>query len=178
MESSQIKDILYQEIKQVTEEGIQTAISTGKKKKIIEKILKNCFKRISEIEDAPENFMVCAEGLTHYILTNTLTPSQRKIIVNGVEVDIVIPDSKTLLNSPRESLILYFAKTGNSDVVGHLAKLQMIQPQKENIWIVSNSEIQTPFRTYNMASNFAAMFDDIDRFLAKSTKTRFKIFRT
>jgi hypothetical protein len=178
MESSQIKDILYQEIRRVTDEKIQAAISAGKRRTLIEEILKNCFKRISEIENEPENFVVCAEGLTHYVLTNTLIPSQRKIIVNGVEVDIVIPDSKTLINSPKDALVLYFVKANSSETVEHLGKLQRVQPQKENIWMVSKSHVHASFKTYDVASDFATMFDDIDRFLAKNSRAKFKIFRT
>ncbi len=37
--------------------------------------------------------------------------------------------------------------------------------------------MQIPYRTYDAGSNFAAMFDDIDRFLATKPQSKFKIFR-
>lgn len=178
MESSQIKDILYEEIRQITDIKIQAVISAGNKAKIIQEILQNCFKKISEIEDSPPNFVACAESLTHYVLTNTLIPSQRKIKIDGVDIDVVIPDSKTLTESPAESLVLYFVKTDSNKAIAHLAKLQKIQPKKDNIWIISKSVVQTNFRTYDVTMNFSAMFDDIDEFFAKSSKIRFRIFKS
>ncbi|MEW6589085.1 MAG: hypothetical protein AB1299_07985 [Thermoproteota archaeon] len=178
MESSQIKDILYEEIRQITDAKIQAAISAGNKAKIVQEILQNCFKKISEIEDSPANFVACAEGLTHYVLTNTLIPSQRKIEVDGVDIDIVIPDSKILAESPAESLVLYFVKTDGDKAIEHLAKLQKIQPKKDNIWIISKSVVQTQFRTYDVTTDFSAIFDDIDEFFAKSSKIRFRIFKS
>ncbi|MEM2785033.1 MAG: hypothetical protein QXW37_00305 [Candidatus Nitrosotenuis sp.] len=178
MESSQIKDILYDEIRRITDAKIQSTISAGNKAKLVQEILQNCFKKISEAEDRSENFVACAEGLTHYILTNTLIPSQRKIEVDGIEVDVVIPDSKTLAESPTESLVLYFVKTENTKAIAHLSKLQKIQPKKDNIWIISRSVIPAPFRTYDVTTNFSTMFNDIDEFLAKSSKVRFRIFKS
>ncbi|MEM3065045.1 MAG: hypothetical protein QW177_06715 [Candidatus Nitrosotenuis sp.] len=178
MEPSQIKDILYDEIGRATDSRIQTSIYAGSKAKIIQEILQNCIKRISEIENVPVNFVLCAEGLTHYVLTNTLIPSQRKIEVNGVEVDIVIPDSKTLLESPAQSLVLHFVKTASDEAIAHIQKLQKIQPKKDNIWIISNSFTRNPFRTYDVTTNFSAMFDDIDEFLSKRPKIKFRIFKS
>lgn len=178
MEASQIKNILYEEIRRITDTKIQAAISAGNKSKIVQEILQNCFKKISEIDDIPENFVVCAESLTHYVFTNTLIPSQRKIKLDGIYIDVVIPDSKTLAESPDESLVLYFVKTDNDKAIAHLAKLQKIQPKKDNIWIISKSFVQTQFRTYDVTTDFSAMFDDIDEFIAKRTKIRFRIFKS
>lgn len=178
MEASQIKDILYEEIRWITDSKIQSVISAGNKAKIVQEILQNCFKKISEIEDMPKNFVTCAEGLTHYMLTNTLIPSQRKIELDGVDIDVVIPDSKTLAESPAESLVLYFVKTDSDRAITHLAKLQKIQPKKDNIWIISKSVVHTRFKTYNVTTDFSAMFDDIDEFFAKSSKIRFRIFKS
>ncbi|MEO9310197.1 MAG: hypothetical protein ABI337_07865 [Nitrososphaera sp.] len=178
MESEQIKDILYDKIRRITDDQIQVAISSNGKAKIVQEILQDCFKQISRTEDKPENFVICAEGLTHYVLTNMLIPSQRKIEVNGIEVDIVIPDSRTLLESPTKSLVLYFVKTGNDQIITHLERLQKIQPKKDNIWVISKSVVPSQFRTYDVMTNFSTMFDDIDDFIAKRSKIRFRIFKS
>lgn len=168
---------MYGQIGQLTDAEIQTALASGNKKNMIEKILQKSIKQIIQIEDLPENLVIFAESLTHYLLTKTLTPSQRKIGVDDIEVDIVIPDVKTLKKSPQNSLVLYFAKTNDIEIAEALARLQKIQPVKENIWVISRSDMQIPYRTYDAGSNFASMFDDIDRFLATKPQSKFKIFR-
>lgn len=177
MDSSLIKNILYEQIGQLTDAEIQTALASDNKKKTVEEILQKSIKQIIQIEDSSENLVIFAESLTHYLLTKTLTPSQRKISVDDTKVDVVIPDVKTLKKSPQSSLVLYFAKTNDIETVESLARLQKIQPEKENIWVISRSDMQIPYRTYDVVTNFAAMFDDIDRFLATKPQSKLKIFR-
>jgi len=45
---------------------------------------------------------VLATGLLHYLLTNALISSQRKVTYNDNELDIVIPDTKTLEKDPKK----------------------------------------------------------------------------
>lgn len=182
MESSPIKDILYDTINQISESKIQTEISSGKKQKIIIEILQWCIPKITKLDgDKHENFGAFAESLLHYLLTNALIPSQRKITIKDTEIDIVIPDSRTLGSAPKDSLVLYFAKTNNIHTITEsIARLENIQPHKDNIRIVAKTKLAIPYKIYDIddASNFATILDDIDGFLASRPQSKFRIFRT
>ena len=39
---------------------------------------------------------ILATGILHYLLTNALLNSQRKVNYQGMELDIIIPDIRTL----------------------------------------------------------------------------------
>lgn len=182
MESSPIKDILYHKINQITESRIQQEISNKNYKKIINRILDECIPKISKIGgDNMEIFGGFAESMMHYLLTNALIPSQRKIIIKNTEVDVIIPDSRTLYAEPRNALILYFAKTSEQDsIIKHLAKLQEIQPINENIWIVAKSKIKTHHKTYEIENktSIETILDDISDFVLARPQSKFKIFKT
>jgi hypothetical protein len=182
MDTSQIKDILYRAISQISESKIQKELTSGSKSKIVTEILLRCTPDVAKIEgDMHENFGIFAESLTHYLLTNALIPSQRKIKKGDVEIDIVIPDLRTLDSAPKNSLVLYFAKTNNTkSIVESLTKLQSIQPHKENILVISKTKTEIPFKTYDVdsMSGFATMLDDIGKFLSSKPQSKFKIFRT
>lgn len=182
MESSPIKDILYDTINQISESKIQSEISSGNKQKIIMEILQWCVPKITKLDGGKhENFGAFAESLLHYLLTNALIPSQRKIIIKNTEIDIAIPDSRTLSSTPKDSLVLYFAKTNNIQTITEsLARLENIQPHKDNIRIVAKAKLAIPYKTYDIddASNFAAILDDIDGFLASRPQSKFRILRT
>lgn len=183
MESSPIKDILYDAINQITESRIQQEISKKRYGKIIADIFNRCEPKISKLSgDSYEIFGTLAESMLHYLLTNALIPSQRKISIENTEIDIVIPDSRTLVSSPKDALILYFVKTSNQGMVAeHLAELLKIQPVKDNIWVVSKSKINSNHKTYeikNEPPNFGAILDDINDFLLTKPQAKFRIFKT
>jgi hypothetical protein len=179
---SPIKEILYRKIGEISESRILKELSSGDKKAIVAEILHKCIPEIIKLGgDAHENFGAFAESLTHYLLTNALIPSQRKITVKNTEVDVVIPDSHTLDVMPENSLILYFAKTSNKrDTLERLDKMQSIQPNKENIWVVSKTQLGIPYKTFDVdnVSSFATLLDDINFFLEIKPRPRFKIFKT
>jgi len=179
VESTPIKDILYDQLSQITESKILQEISNKNYSKIISEILTRCIPAISKLDgDDFEIFGTFAESMLHYLLTNALIPSQRKIAIKNTEIDVVIPDSGTLDASPKDAIILFFAKTSEQSIVTmHLKKLQKIQPIKENIWIISKSKINTSYKTYEI-ENFATILDDVNDFLLSRSQSKFRIFKT
>jgi len=179
VESTPIKDILYGQINQVTEARILKEISNKNYSKIIKEILNGCVPAISKLDgNSFEIFGTFAESMMHYLLTNALISSQRKIMIKNMEVDVVIPDSRTLDASPKDALVLFFAKTSDHDTITkHLEKLQKVQPIKENIWIISKSKLDAPYKTYEI-ENISTILDDINDFLGSKKQSKFRIFKT
>jgi hypothetical protein len=181
VESTPIKDILYGAINQITEPVILKELSSKNHSKIINKILDRCIPDISKLDgDSFEIFGMFAESMMHYLLTNALIPSQRKIIIKNTEVNIIIPDSRTLDASPKDALVLFFAKTSDHDfIMNHLEKLQKIQSVIENIWIISKSKLGISYKTFEIENkSFVTILDDINGFLESRKQSKFRIFKT
>lgn len=179
---SSIKNILYQEIANLTEKSIQLEISRNNSSKVINQICSNCFTKILRIPgDEDENFGSFAEGLMHYLLTESLTPSQRKISYNKVELDIVIPNIKLLKEKPEDSLIIIFSKSGNNEKINQrILDIKNFLPQ-ENIWIVTHSDFSINYKKYLIGTendSFYNILDEITKFLSKRKQSKFKIFKT
>jgi hypothetical protein len=68
-------------------------------------------------------------ALMHYMLTECMIPSERKLIIDGVKVDIVIPSSRILKSRPSNALIINILCDQIQDLSG-------IQPNMENVWII------------------------------------------
>jgi hypothetical protein len=180
VEESPIKSVLYCELNQISESKIQLEFSKNNHAKIIKEILDRCIPKILKIKgNSYENLGTFAESIMHYLLTNALIPSQRKVTIKNIKVDVVIPDSKTLVLSPENVLILYFVKSSDMDsVVNYLEKLQEIQPIRENIWLISKTKC-APYKTYEIENTkFAAILDDINGFLVSKPQSKFRIFKT
>jgi hypothetical protein len=179
VESTPIKDILYGTINQITEPRILKEISNKNYGEIINEILSGCMPAVSKLDgDSFEIFGTFAESMMHYLLTNAMIPSQRKIMIKNMKVDVAIPDSRTLDTSPKDALVLFFAKTfDHYYIVKHLEKLQKVQSIKENIWIISKSELDIPYKTYEI-KNISTILDDINDFLDPKKQSKFRIFKT
>jgi len=104
-EPNPVKDYLFDYLSK-NDEKIQKLISDQKFSEIIDDVITNCYDKIITLGEKDESVGILATGLLHFLLTNALLTSQRKIEYNGVEIDIVIPDLKTLEKDPKQSLII------------------------------------------------------------------------
>lgn len=180
-EPSPIKDILYEQINSISERKIQEEISKNNTAGIISKVMDVCGPKIDAVGGNKHlNFEAFAESLMHYLLTNALIQSQRKVTHNSAELDIVIPDLRTLVSSPKDALVIFFPKTDDTDKIREsLGKIESVQPIKENIWLVQKTSLGLDHRTYevNKRHSFSNIVNDINAFLSSKTQSKFKIFK-
>lgn len=175
-EPNPIKDLLYK-----TLDSIPNNIKriSDDSKSLIKEIFTNS--NIDSLEgDKTENYEKFAESLMHYLLTNALIPSQRKIAPAETELDVVIPDIRTMRTSSRDVIILVFPKTDNKkSIENRLEKINIIQPNKENIWLIQKSSFDLPYKTYEIVGtgSFANILDDVKNFMIGKTQSKFKIFK-
>lgn len=178
-EPSPIKDRLYQTLDRISETRIQQEIAQNNSSYLIRRILSES--NIDKLEgESTENYETFAESLMHYILTNALIPSQRKITLNQIEIDIVIPDTRTLGTSKKDAIIILFPKTNNMTAIKtRLEKIHTVQPIKENIWLVQKSNLGLPYKTYEIINNgtFANIINDIQDITSSKPQSKFKIFK-
>ena len=182
MESdSPVKDVLYQELTKLTEKKILSEISKKNSPEIINQIILKCFQKILQMSGKrDENFGILAESLMHYLLTVSLIPSQRKVSMDNLDLDIVIPDLKVLKEKPTDSLIISFPKSENIEKVNQkITEIKkMISP--ENIWLVLHTDLPVNARRYLIGTendSFNNILEDITKFLSKRKQSKFKIFR-
>ncbi len=180
---SQVKEILYEEIKKISEKEIQNQFKNETYSKLIEKILEKSIPRISHISgETNEKLGILSESISHYILTEMLIPSQRKINYKNTEIDIVIPNLNTLKDKPDNAIILLFAKSSNIETLQKkIDKLQKIQTNIRNIWVISHDKMNLPCRVYILTTNensFSTLFSDLKNFVTNKKLDKLKIFKT
>jgi len=148
---------------------------------IINKIIENCYDKIILMDKKEEAIGVLATGILHYLLTNALLNSQRKIDHNGIELDIVIPDVKTLEKDAKMTLLIIIPKSSDKKIIEEkIAKLTKIQPVKENIWVVLSENIDIDYKTFVLSkenNSFAKIIFEIAQFSNVGKANKFKILR-
>ena len=179
-EADSVKDYLFEYIND--SELIPQLISEKKFDVIIDDVIENCFERVAAMGKREEAIGVLATGLLHYLLTNSLIPSQRKVEYKGQEIDIVIPDVKTLEEDAKRALVICIPKTSDIDAIKErLLELEEIQPEKANVWLVLSDYVETGRRTFvlNRKNNtFSGIIFEIARFVSVGeTANKLKILR-
>jgi hypothetical protein len=179
-EPNPIKDFLFDYLKK-SEKKIQELISQSKFTEIIDDVLENCYDKVISMGQKEESLGILATGLLHYLLTNAIISSQRKIEYDEIQIDIIIPDLKTLKIDPKKTLILCIPKTIDKTIIEQkLGRLQKIQPIKDNIWIVITKKLDFQNKTYVIEkenASFSKIIYDIAQFVNVQGQSKFKILR-
>jgi hypothetical protein len=179
-ENNPVKEYLFNYIEE-SEKRFQDLFSHTKMNEIIDDILGNCYHKVALMKNKEESLGVLVTGVLHYMLTNAMLASQRKVEYQGVEIDIVIPDLKTLEKDPKKSLIIYIPKTlDKNSIKEKLEQLQKIQPEEQNIWLVLTQDLGFENKTYVIQkeeSSFSSIIYDIAQFVNLQGENKFKILR-
>ena len=178
-ESNPIKEYLFDYIEK-SEKRFQQLFSQTKMDKIINDILDNCYDKVVTIGNKEESLGIFATGILHYMLTNAHLTSQRKVEHQGIDIDIVIPDLKTLEKDPKKTLIICILKTLDKKIIEEkLKQLEKIQPEKQNIWLVLTKDLgfAKTFVIQKEKSTFSNIIYDIAQFANIQGHSKFKILR-
>ncbi|HET9009427.1 MAG TPA: hypothetical protein VFN17_04840 [Nitrosarchaeum sp.] len=177
-ESNPIKEYLFDYLKS---ESIQKLTSQLQFAEIIDDVLENCYDKVISMGGKEEGLGILATVLLHYLLTNALLSSQRKVEYSGIQIDVIIPDLKTLEIDPKKTLIICIPKTIDRKTIEQkLDQLQKIQPIKENIWLVITENLDLQNKTYVIKkrnSSFSKIIYDIAQFVNIQGQNKFKILR-
>jgi hypothetical protein len=178
-ESSPIKDVLYAKIDDIGQERIHKLMLSGKFSELFEKIYETTINSIDGINEYEKHGTV-AESLTHYLFTEMLIPSQRKISFKNTELDMIIPNIAELRKNSDNTILIFFVKTSNIDEIKQkIQKIKKIQNSDANIWIISKDDIQVPQTTYTTKKeSFSKFLKDTQTFIKTKKVNKLNIFKT
>lgn len=179
-EPNPVKDHLFNYLSK-SEERIQKLIFEKKFSEIIDDVIANCYDKIITLGEKDESVGVLATGLLHYLLTNALINTQRKVEYQGIEIDIVIPDIKTLEKDPKKTLLICIPKSSSKKIIEEkISQLEKIQSEKENIWVVLSENISINKKSFVLSkenNSFSKIIFEIAQFSNVDGTNKFKILR-
>ena len=178
-ESTPIKDYLFDYIE--NSKTIPKLIAEQKFDVIIDEIIQNCYDDIVLMGEKDEAIGMMATGLLHFLLTNALLNSQRKVECQGLELDIVIPDVKTLEKDSRMTLLILIPKSSDKQIIDQkISQLKAVQPISENIWIVLSKDVSVDCKSFVLSkesNSFSKIIFEISQFSNVGKSNKFKILR-
>ena len=178
-ESSPIKDALYAKIDDIGQEPIHELMLSGRFSELFEKIYETTINSIDNIDEYEKHGSM-AESLTHYLFTEMLIPSQRKISFKNIELDMVIPNIPELRKNNDNAILVFFVKTSNIDKIKQrIQEIKKIQNSDANIWVISKDDIQIPQTTYTTKKeSFSKFLKDAQTFIRIKKMDKLNIFKT
>ena len=178
-EVNPIKDLLFDYIEKSNK--ITNLIVEKKFDILINEIIENCYDKIILMDKKEEVVGILATGILHYLLTNALLNSQRKVDYQGMELDIVIPDTRTLEKDAKMTLLILIPKSSDKKIIDEkISQLRKIQPTKENIWVVLSEDISLDCKSFVLAkenNSFSKIIFEIAQFSNVGGSNKFKILR-
>jgi len=178
-EVNPIKDYLFEHIEKSN--SIENLIHEKKFDVVINEIVENCYDKVILMDKKEEAVGILATGILHYLLTNALLSSQRKVDYQGMELDIVIPDTRTLEKDAKMTLLILIPKSSDKKIIDEkISQLRKIQPTKENIWAVLSEDISIDCKSFVLSkdnNSFSKIIFEIARFSNVGGSNKFKILR-
>lgn len=122
------------------------------------------------------------EIFLHFMLTACTIPSQRKVEISYLSLDLVIPNLHTLSKSPRDAIILLFIRDPDATpfkTVESIQSLFGIKADDLNIWSIATLDLSTSHTTYvidldSRNMQHLSIIQDIDIFLKKRRDKSFR----
>ena len=178
-ENSPIKDALYAKIDDIGQEPIHQLLLNKKFSELFERIYEPVIHSISDIDEY-EKHGTLAESLTHYLFTEMLIPSQRKITFENIELDMIIPNTTELQKHSQNTIIIFFVKISNIEQVKQkIQDLKKLQKDDTKIWIISKSHMEIPQPTYiTEKESFGKFLKDAQNFIKTKKMNKLNIFKT
>ena len=178
-ENSSIKDALYAKIDLIGQNHIHELLSNGKFIELFEKIYEPVIDSIEGIDEY-EKHGTLAESLTHYLFTEMLIPSQRKIFFKNIELDMIVPNIAELKIGSCDIILIFFVKTSNIEQIKKkIQDMKRIQKEDVNIWVISKNALKIPQITYTTKKeSYSKFLKDARNFIKTRKINKLNIFKT
>ena len=178
-ENSPIKEALYAKIDSIGHEQIHQLLLNNRFLELYEKIYKPVIDIIDNIDEY-EKHGTLAESLTHYLFTEMLIPSQRKIFFENVELDMIIPNTAELQKDSQNTILIFFVKTSNIEQIKKkIQDMKRIQKEDVNIWVISKNALKIPQITYTTKKeSYSKFLKDARNFIKTRKINKLNIFKT
>jgi hypothetical protein len=181
----EVKDILYSTIEGIGKEKIRSDVTSNIKlsQKYIDIIMCECISKLAQIDSNANNneeiIATLSEALLHFMLTVCTLPSERKIHVDRLTLDLVVPNLQTLKRKPGKSIIVQIIKDKKDS--HKISQLEFLQPNYKNIWLlcvkplsVKKYTLYGVFTNTDIYNSYSNIIIDINDFLEEAGDKSFR----
>lgn len=170
--SDEAKSIVFAHIDKIGRESIRQTLSSGHGAEYLRKITASCRAKIRDMGGDAESEQAMLTAILHFTLSLAAVPSHRKVEYGGVELDVVIPDLRTLQKSPELAMVVCVASAPGDGAVDRIAGVLDSKTRLAVAMVPGGGK--TRHITYSVDdSTFENVIQDARAFLASSRRANF-----
>jgi hypothetical protein len=181
-DKAHLVSVVYDAINEIGKQKIRSDVISNIK--ITDEYIQRLFNRSSEqySNKLDSNSLITMyEILLHFMLTACIIPSQRKVTISRLTVDLVIPNLHTLLRSPSDAILIQFIRSVKDMTrLDKILSILKLKTEDLNIWLVTTLDMHSKGSTHVIklsGSKIACshIIRDIDTFLKERKDKSFRL---
>ncbi len=181
-DKSELLSVVYDAINEIGKHKIRSGVISNIK--IADEYMQHIFKRSSEQfgKKLDSNSLIAMyEVLLHFMLTACTIPSQRKVKISHLTIDLVIPNLHTLSKSPSDAILVQFIRSEKDmTTIDELLSLLNLNTEDLNMWLITTFDLQVEgtTRVINLSASKidrSHIISDIDTFLKERRDKSFRL---
>jgi hypothetical protein len=181
-DKAELISVVYDAINEIGKNKIRSDVISNIKiaDEYMQRIFNKSSERFSNRLDINTLFAIY-EILLHFMLAVCTIPSQRKVKISRLTIDLVIPNLHTLSRSPRDAILLQYIRS-NKDMtaINELLSLLKLKTEDVNKWLITTLDLSANDSTHIIKLNGSTIdrshiISDIDIFLKERNDKSFRL---
>ena len=121
------------------------------------------------------------EILLHFMLTACTIPSQRKVKISHLSIDLIIPNLHTLLRNPSDVIVVQFIRSPiDMTTLDEILSFLKLKTEDLNMWLITTLDLKAKDTTHviNLGASkirCSHIIQDIDTFLKERRDKSFRL---
>ena len=181
-DKAELVSVVYDAINEIGKNKIRSDVISDIKiaDEYMDRIFNKSSEQISNRRDCKTLFAIY-EILLHFMLAACTIPSQRKVKVLHLTIDLVIPNSHTLSKSPRDAILLQFIRSyKDMTTLDELLSLLKLKTEDVNRWLITTLDLNANdaihiIKLSDSMINRSHIISDIDIFLRERKDKSFRL---
>lgn len=166
-DSIDAKALLYSVIEKLGRDELKRDLARDSRR-AVSTIMHSCMKELNSMNGDKDKDVILrlVTALMHYLLTECMIQSERKIQVDDAMLDLVIPSMRVLRSKPENTLIIFIARGDEMHSLNYrLERVYALYP-KVNAWTIIVGDVDDTSITGNVRIYM------MDEYVHKRSKSR------
>jgi hypothetical protein len=181
-DKAELVSVVYDAINEIGKHKIRSDVISNIK--IADEYMISIFNKSTEqfINRQDSNSLITMyEILLHFMLTACTIPSQRKVKISQLTIDLVIPNLHTLSRIPGDAILVQFIRSDKDmTTIDKLLSLLGLKTEDLNMWLITTLDLHVKDTTHVINLNSSKIdcsyiMRDIDTFLKERRDKSFRL---
>jgi hypothetical protein len=181
-DKAELVSVVYDAINEIGKQKIRSDVTSNIK--IADEYIQCLFNRSSEEFSNrldSDSLIAMYEILLHFMLTACTIPSQRKVKISHLTIDLIIPNLHTLSRSPSDAILVQFIRSDKDmTTIDEILSLLKLKAEDLNMWLISTLDLNVKNTTHviNLSGSkidCSHIIIDIDTFLKERRDKSFRL---